>query len=192
MIKLFDKNRRYKILAFSLLIFCVHYAIAAQDTVKIIFFQDSNIQQFRGVEWHRIQKDFPAGSYEKAILKIDLGCATYGCCAWDYTYRGFFSKKISDSSYKDIEVARLITPYSSFMRKGRHGYDSTWVHPYFYDVTDYLPFFTVPILEDGMIKGNLDLNTRLLYTSSKEIHSEIPSMFCLHFKTTIAIKTPFR
>lgn len=139
MIKLFDKNRRYKILAFSLLIFCVHYAIAAQDTVKIIFFQDSNIQQFRGVEWHRIQKDFPAGSYEKAILKIDLGCATYGCCAWDYTYRGFFSKKISDSSYKDIEVARLITPYSSFMRKGRHGYDSTWVHPYFYDVTDYLP-----------------------------------------------------
>jgi hypothetical protein len=87
----------------------------------------------------RIQKDFPAGSYEKAILKIDLGCATYGCCAWDYTYRGFFSKKISDSSYKDIEVARLITPYSSFMRKGRHGYDSTWVHPYFYDVTDYLP-----------------------------------------------------
>ena len=116
-----------------------HSAIAAQDTVKVIFFQDSNIQQFRGAEWHRIQKNIPFGNYQKALLKIDLGCATYGCCAWDYTYKGYFSKKINDTSYEDIEVARLITPYSSFMRKGRYGYDSTWSHPYIYDVTDYLP-----------------------------------------------------
>lgn len=114
-------------------------AILAQDTVKIIFFQDSNIQQFRGVEWHRIAQKIPEGNFSKAILQIDLGCATYGCCAWDYTYRGFFSKKVNDSTYNDIEVARLITPYSSFMRKGKYGYDSTWVHPYVYDVTDYTP-----------------------------------------------------
>lgn len=125
-----------KILTLSLLFSGV---ISAQDTVKVIFYQDSNIQQFRGVEWHRIAQKIPRGNYSKAILQIDLGCATYGCCAWDYTYRGFFSEKISDSSFKDIEVARLITPYSSFMRKGRYGYDSTWVHPYVYDVTDYLP-----------------------------------------------------
>lgn len=112
---------------------------ASQDTFKTLFFQDSNIQQFRGVEWHRIAQKIPKGNYSKAILQIDLGCASYGCCAWDYTYRGFFSKKINDSSFNDIEVARLITPYSSFMRKGRYGYDSTWVHPYIYDVTDYLP-----------------------------------------------------
>jgi hypothetical protein len=112
---------------------------ASKDTVKVIFFQDSNIQQFRGVEWHRIAQKIPKGNYSKAILQIDLGCATYGCCAWDYTYRGFVSQKINDSTYNDIEVARLITPYSSFMRKGRYGYDSTWVHPYLYDVTDYLP-----------------------------------------------------
>lgn len=112
--------------------------IIAADTTKIIFFQDSNIQQFRGVEWHRIAQHIPKGNYEKAILKIDLGCATYGCCAWDYTYRGFFSRKMNDTSFRDIEVARLITPYSSFMRKGRYGYDSSWVHPYVYDVTDYL------------------------------------------------------
>lgn len=112
---------------------------ASKDTVKVIFFQDSNIQQFRGVEWHRIAQKIPKGNYSKAILQIDLGCATYGCCAWDYTYRGFISQKINDSTYNDIEVARLITPYSSFMRKGRYGYDSTWVHPYLYDVTDYLP-----------------------------------------------------
>ena len=125
-----------KILTLSLLFSGV---ISAQDTVKVIFFQDSNIQQFRGVEWHRIAQKIPKGNYSKAILQIDLGCATYGCCAWDYTYRGYFSKKINDTSYEDVEVARLITPYSSFMRKGRYGYDSTWVHPYVYDVTDYLP-----------------------------------------------------
>lgn len=114
-------------------------AQAKTDTTQIVFFLDSNIQQFRGVEWHRIAKKIPKGTYQKAILKIDLGCATYGCCAWDYTYRGFFSKKLNDTLYKDIEVARLITPYSSFMRKGRYGYDSTWSHPYLYDVTDFLP-----------------------------------------------------
>jgi hypothetical protein len=66
---------------------------ASKDTVKVIFFQDSNIQQFRGVEWHRIAQKIPKGNYSKAILQIDLGCATYGCCAWDYTYRGFISQK---------------------------------------------------------------------------------------------------
>jgi hypothetical protein len=77
---------------FVFTIFCLPLA-AKQDTVKLVFFQDSNIQQFRGVEWHRIAQKIPKGNYSKAILQIDLGCATYGCCAWDYTYRGYFSKK---------------------------------------------------------------------------------------------------
>jgi len=111
-----------------------------------VFFLDSNIQQYKGVEWHRMMQKIPKGNYRKAILKIDLGCATYGCCAWDYTYRGFFSKKINDTSFEDIEIARLITPYSSFMRKGRYGYDSTWVHPYQYDVTDFMP-----LIKDSVI-----------------------------------------
>lgn len=129
---------------------------ASKDTVKVIFFQDSNIQQFRGVEWHRIAQKIPKGNYSKAILQIDLGCAAYGCCAWDYTYRGFFSEKINDSSYKDIEVARLITPYSSFMRKGRYGYDSTWVHPYIYDVTDYLPLLRGDSVYYSALTGGWD------------------------------------
>lgn len=119
---------------------------SSNDTVKIIFFQDSNIQQYRGVEWHRISKYIPSGTYKKAQLQIDLGCASYGCCAWDYTYRGFFSKRVTDSSFEDIEVARLITPYSSFMRKAKYGFDSTWSHPYIYDVTDY-----IPLLQDSIM-----------------------------------------
>lgn len=136
-LKKYKSSIRFFLLVY---VFCFRSLISnGADTTKIIFFQDSNIQQFRGVEWHRIAQKIPKGNYSKAILQIDLGCATYGCCAWDYTYRGFFSQKINDSSFNDIEVARLITPYSSFMRKGRYGYDSTWVHPYLYDVTDYLP-----------------------------------------------------
>lgn len=128
-----------KKLGITMLLAFVAVSIFASDTTKIVFFLDSNIQQYRGVEWHRAIQKIPRGNYSKAILRVDLGCATYGCCAWDYTYRGFFSHKINDTTYNDIEVARLITPYSSFMRKGRNGYDSTWVHPYSYDVTDYLP-----------------------------------------------------
>lgn len=109
------------------------------DTVKVTFFLDSNIQQYKGPEWHRIAQKIPKGNYSKAWLKVDIGCATYGCCAWDYTYRGFFSKRINDTGFHDIEVGRFITPYSSFMRKNRQGYDSTWSHPYIYDVTDFLP-----------------------------------------------------
>jgi hypothetical protein len=41
-------------LAIFLGLFNVNYALASEDTLKIVFYQDSNIQQFRGVEWHRI------------------------------------------------------------------------------------------------------------------------------------------
>lgn len=127
--------------------------LSQNDTVKIVFFQDSNIQQYKGAQWHRISKRIPKGSYRKAILRIDFGCATYGCCAWDYTYSGFFSEKTTDTSYRDIEIARLITPYSSFMRKGRYGYDSTWTHPYIYDVTDYLSLLHDSITYSALTGG---------------------------------------
>ena len=135
-----------KIVSLISLMFLGGYLYAAHDTTKIVFFLDSNIQQYKGLEWHRMMQKIPRGNYKKAILQIDLGCATYGCCAWDYTYRGFFSKKINDTTYEDIEVARLITPYSSFMRRGKNGYDSTWEHPYRYDVTDYLSW-----IQDSLI-----------------------------------------
>lgn len=132
------------------------FTLLSQDTTKIIFFQDSNIQQFRGAEWHRIAQKIPKETYRKAILQIDLGCATYGCCAWDYTYRGFFSQKVDDTSYQDIEVARLITPYSSFMRKGRYGYDSSWTHPYIFDVSDYLPLLLRDSIFYSALTGGWD------------------------------------
>lgn len=113
----------------------------SQEVTVIEFFKDSNIQQYKGVEWHLSKKFIPSNKYSKAYLRIDLGCATYGCCAWDYLYQGFITKGSDTSEKSRIEIARLITPYSSFMRKNRQGYDSLWSHPYIYDVTDYLTYF---------------------------------------------------
>jgi hypothetical protein len=145
-----------KFLLYVILLIAFNLSVSAKsDTVKIVFFLDSNIQQYKGVEWHRIAQKIPKGDYQKAILKIDLGCATYGCCAWDYTYRGFFSTK-KDTSYTDIEVARLITPYSSFMRKNKQGYDSTWSHPYAYDVTDFLPLLKSDSIYYSALTGGWD------------------------------------
>ena len=127
------------------------------DTTIVNFYTKYDIQQYLGPQWHKSFKEIdPKKKYKKAILKIDLGCASYGCCAWDYTFRGYFGKKkagidsailTSDSpktyryypNSENWEVARLITPYSSYMRLGTNGYNSNWSHPYTFDVTDFLP-----------------------------------------------------
>lgn len=127
------------------------------DTTIVSFYTKYDIQQYLGPQWHKSFKEIDSKKkYKKAILKIDLGCASYGCCAWDYTFRGYFGKKkagidsailTSDSpktyryypNSENWEVARLITPYSSYMRLGTNGYNSNWSHPYTFDVTDFLP-----------------------------------------------------
>ncbi len=127
------------------------------DTTIVNFYTKYDVQQYLGPQWHKSFKEIdPKKKYKKAILKIDLGCASYGCCAWDYTFRGYFGKKkagidsailTSDSpktyryypNSENWEVARLITPYSSYMRLGTNGYNSNWSHPYTFDVTDFLP-----------------------------------------------------
>lgn len=127
------------------------------DTTVINFYTKYDIQQFLGPQWHKNFKYIdPTKKYKKAILKVDLGCASYGCCAWDYTFRGFIGKPLPgiDSAItkknapqvyryyrksENWEVARLITPYSSYMRMNNNGYTSSWTHPYVYDITDFLP-----------------------------------------------------
>jgi hypothetical protein len=124
------------------------------DTTVINFYTNYDIQQYMGPQWHKNFKFLEnSKKYKKAILKIDLGCASYGCCAWDYTLRGYFGKPkqgidsalLSNDSSKiyryfqnseNWEVARLITPYSSYMRLGTNGYNPNWSHPYTFDVTD--------------------------------------------------------
>jgi len=156
MIQLYSLKKKFLTLLTTLII-AISGSAKEGDTTVITFYTKYDIQQFLGPQWH---KSFtyinPNIKYKKAILKIDLGCASYGCCAWDYLFRGFFGKPLpgKDSTitkktgaqvyryYQNSdnwEVARLITPYASYMRMNVNGFTPSWTHPYVYDVTDYLP-----------------------------------------------------
>jgi hypothetical protein len=101
-------------------------------------------------------------SYQKILMKFTLGCGTPACSHWDYTVNTELGKKSGtmDSAIASIdtiahdttwsysehvdfmEVGRLITPYANYMDWAwplaqRHSFDSSWTHPYIYDVTDY-------------------------------------------------------
>lgn len=104
-------------------------------------------------------------SYQRIIMKFTLGCGTPNCSGWDYTVNTSFGKKTGtlDStivsvdtlahdttwSYSDhveyIEAGRLITPYGTYMAGNSNGFNNSWTHPYYYDVTDY-----VSILKDSV------------------------------------------
>ncbi|HXH19236.1 MAG TPA: peptide-N-glycosidase F-related protein [Chitinophagales bacterium] len=104
---------------------------------------------------------FPGNkTYQRIILKFTLGCGIPHCSGWDYTVNTLIGKKtgMQDSTisgidtlthdttwnYSDqvefIEIGRLITPYGTYMAAGSNGFDNSWTHPYFYDITDYALF----------------------------------------------------
>ncbi|HLP18978.1 MAG TPA: peptide-N-glycosidase F-related protein, partial [Chitinophagales bacterium] len=110
-------------------------------------------------------------TYQKIIMRFTLGCGTPACSHWDYTVNTELGKKSGtlDSSivaidtmahdttwsYTDhvnfTELGRLITPYGNYMdwnwpSNQAHGFDSSWTHPYIYDVTDYASMFKDSVL----------------------------------------------
>lgn len=96
-------------------------------------------------------------SFQRIIMKFTLGCGIPDCSVWDYTVNTSLGKKDGtiDSSvvsidtltqdtiwiYFDhvefIEIGRLITPYGTYMANNSNGFNNSWTHPYYYDVTDY-------------------------------------------------------
>lgn len=157
---------------------------AEGDTTKFNFYKKYDIQQWKGSWWYK-KFDYidPAKTYKKAFLSIKLGCASYGCCVWDYAFHAYivkpmpgydtakYAKKdtvignsvtvVLDSLWinrksDNYEVGRLITPYGTYMRANSNGFsNNNWQHPYVYDVTDYLP-----LLKDsfgvGIVSGGYD------------------------------------
>ena len=99
-------------------------------------------------------------TYQRIIMKFTLGCGTPNCSGWDYTVNASLGKKTGlldstvaaiDTLTNDttwnvfeqleyIEAGRLITPYGTYMASGSQGFDNSWTHPYYYDVTDYAQF----------------------------------------------------
>lgn len=99
-------------------------------------------------------------TYQRIIMQFTLGCGTPNCSGWDYTVNTSIGKKtgLLDSTVAAIdtltndttwnvfeaveymELGRLITPYGTYMASGSQGFDNSWTHPYYYDVTDYAQF----------------------------------------------------
>jgi hypothetical protein len=159
------------------------------DTTKINFFTKYDLQQWKGT-WNHKKFDFidPNKSYKKAYLVLELGCASYGCCVWDYNFHALIGQPLTgydtlrfgkldsvtwnskltvlDSLWvtrksSNIEVARLITPYGTYMRAGSNGYTNNWTHPYIFDVTDYLPLLKDSaglIIQSGGYDGKKGFN----------------------------------
>jgi len=95
--------------------------------------------------------------WQRITMKFTLGCGIPNCSGWDYTVNVRFGKKngtldstvasidtlTNDTTWnyfdhvEFIEAGRLITPYGTYMANNTNGFNSSWTHPYYYDVTDY-------------------------------------------------------
>lgn len=78
------------------------------DTTKIKLWNKYDLQQWKGSQYHKLfaYRD-PSISYKKAFLTINLGCASYGCCVWDYTFQAYITKPLP--GYDTTNYRRLDT-----------------------------------------------------------------------------------
>lgn len=154
------------ILSVALALFCLSTLQAATgDTTTLVVHSATNLNSPPSDDdiWAVFSNN--GTTYQQVIMKFTLGCGTPNCSGWDYTVNALLGKKngVLDSSIVSIdtttldttwafsdhvefmEVGRLITPYGTYMAAGSNGYNNSWTHPYYYDVTDY-----VQILKDSV------------------------------------------
>ncbi len=108
---------------------------------------------------------FPDGNtnYRRVIMTYTMGCASGGCSDWDYTTQIFLRHEtgqmdstvanldtvstnplVVDTTWNvfeiidNLELGRAITPYGTYMAANSNGYNNSWSHRYYYDVTDYV------------------------------------------------------
>ncbi len=137
--------------------FKIHVSANTGDTTVIIAHSLTNLNSPPSNDDVWVSIPNTSVSYQKILMKLTLGCGTPNCSGWDYTVNASLGKKSGtlDStivaidtlthdttwSFSDhvnfIEVGRLITPYGTYMAAGTNGYNNSWTHPYYYDVTDY-------------------------------------------------------
>ncbi len=142
------------------IIFSVPVFSATGDTTTIVAHSLSNLNSPPSDDDVWVVFPNTAASYQKIIMKFTLGCGQPNCSGWDYTVNTLLGKKNGrlDStivsidtltldttwSYSDqvefIEIGRLITPYGTYMAAGSNGFNNSWTHPYYYDITDYAAF----------------------------------------------------
>ncbi len=148
---------RYFLLLSVLLLHTVLASAATGDTTFIQTHTTTNLASPPSNDDYWAVFPNNIASYQKIVMVFTLGCGTPNCSGWDYTVNASFGKKSGtvDSSivaidtltldttwsYADhvdfMEAGRLITPYGTYMANGSNGFNNSWTHPYYYDVTDY-------------------------------------------------------
>src|ERR1043165_3766373 len=130
---------------------------ATGDTTIITAHANSNLASPPSNDDEWIVFPNNATTYQKILMKFTLGCGTPNCSGWDYTVNTSLGKKngaidsaivaidtlLHDTTWSFsehvnfMEISRLITPYGTYMAAGSNGFNNSWTHPYYYDVTDY-------------------------------------------------------
>ncbi len=122
-------------------------------------------------------------SWNRIMMKYTLSCPTSGCSDWDYDVNVWLmhntgaidtiiarvdtlsqSPLILDTifkyqpHYQPFELGRYITPYGTYMNHrnpsyGTAGYDSSWKHIFWYDVTDFAGLLKDSVLIRNQYRG---------------------------------------
>ncbi len=138
-------------------IFIVKIYAAPGDTTHVQFHNKTDMTWYGNYD---LKGAFPSNgkTWNKIILKYTLGCASTGCSGWDYTTHIQYLKPtgkmdssiakidtlLGDTSWnvfevkEKIELARVITPYGTYMKAGSNGYTNNWQQAHWFDVTDYV------------------------------------------------------
>ncbi|MBI3233039.1 MAG: T9SS type A sorting domain-containing protein [Bacteroidetes bacterium] len=144
----------YTFIFYFLIVFSV--SAAEGDTTHVRFHNKTNLTSYGNYDF---KGAFPTAgkSWNKILMKYTMGCASTGCSGWDYTTHIQYLKPtgvldsniakidtlMSDTTWyvyeviENIELARVITPYGTYMRDGSLGFNNNWQQANWYDLTDF-------------------------------------------------------
>ncbi|MBK7092896.1 MAG: peptide-N-glycosidase [bacterium] len=174
-----------------LLLLFIATAAYSADPIHVISHRQTKVvtDPTKGTNSYPKWTEFPSRDveYRKVILYVTYQCPDgLKCGEWDYI-DGVYLRRLGDeiSPSRDIEIARLISPYGA-------RFDSTWSFTWHLDITDYSPFLHDSVEVDFVHTG-YESNTDRGWLVSLDfaITEGPPPMKCLGFDTLWQGSIPF-
>lgn len=156
------KTTIHLILAGLFLVFFYQSNAATGDTTSVFVHNAVDMTWYGNYDRQGV---FPDGSktYRKVVMTYTMGCASGGCSDWDYTSQIYFRRPTGnldstvvaldtvstmpltvDTTWnvyeviENMELGRVITPYGTYMDNNSNGYNNSWTHRNYFDVTDFV------------------------------------------------------
>lgn len=174
-----------------LLSFFLPIAGYAADPIHVVSHRQVKVltDPTKGTNSYPRWTEFPSKDIEfrKVVLFVTYQCPDgLKCGEWDYI-DGVYLRRLGDenSPSRDIEIARLISPYGA-------RFDSTWSFTWHLDITDY-SLFLHDSVEVDFVHTGYESNTDRgwLITLDFAITEGPPPMKCLGFDTLWQGSIPF-